>query len=176
MEARLTRAELVEKAIDDILVREAGFVDHPADRGGPTNLGITMKTLSTFRRRRVDLEDIRTLGPTEARAIYRSDLYLGRFALVGNDALFELLGDMAVHHGTDAAARYLQRAVGVKEDGMIGPVTRAALERADVGAVYRKVVASRARLFGKILRKDPKQSVFALGWMNRLAEFIERAA
>lgn len=172
----MTRAELIEQTIDEILDRERGFVDHPADKGGPTNLGITIPTLARFRGKPVTIADIRGLSVLEARAVYRSGLYIGRFEKVENEALFSLLCDMAVHHGTDAAARYLQRAVGVTEDGIIGPKTIAALETLDVGRTYRKVVASRARLFGKIISRDSKQSVFAAGWMNRLAEFIERAA
>ena len=58
-------------------------------------------------------------------------------------------------------------------DGVIGPKTRAALAQADQGVLYGKVLGQRLRHLGRLITNDPKQSAFAAGWMNRIAEFVE---
>ena len=57
--------------IDAILRREGGFVDHPADQGGPTKYGVTQRTLKQYRGRSVTVGDLRDLGESEARLIYQ---------------------------------------------------------------------------------------------------------
>ena len=51
--------------------------------------------------------------------------------------------------------------------------TRAALAQADQGVLYGKVLGQRLRHLGRLITNDPKQSAFAAGWMNRMAEFVE---
>jgi len=61
----------------------------------------------------------------------------------------------------------------VTADGIIGPKTRAALAAADQSVLYSKVLGQRLRHLGRLITHDPKQSAFAAGWMNRMAEFVE---
>jgi lysozyme family protein len=69
--------------ISEVLAREGGYVDHPADRGGPTNFGITLATLADFVGHPVTASDVRLLDETTARTIYRSRyIWLVRLALV----------------------------------------------------------------------------------------------
>jgi hypothetical protein len=58
----------------------------------------------------------------------------------------------------------------------MGPQTRAAM--ADLGAhvLHAGICAERARKFGRIITGNPSQAVFAAGWLNRLADFIEDGA
>ena len=56
----------IDALIDDILVREGGFVNHPADRGGPTHYGITQATLSRWRQQPVTVQDVQALTLEEA--------------------------------------------------------------------------------------------------------------
>ena len=60
----------VETMIDEILVKEGGYVNHPADRGGPTNFGITQKTLSRYLEVAVTAEMVKALDVETARDIY----------------------------------------------------------------------------------------------------------
>ena len=161
--------------LDDILRREGGFVDHPADRGGPTKFGITQATLSAWRGRAVGKEDIRRLTEKEAREILYVRYVLNPgFERIDDINLKALLVDCAVQHGQSRAIVWLQKAVGVKADGILGPVTADAVARADAKRLYCKVLALRAIHFGEVLVKWPSQHVFAGGWMHRLAEFIEK--
>lgn len=159
--------------IDDILVREGGFVARAEDKGGPTNRGITQATLSEWRSHPVTAEDVRMLGDEEARAIYR-DRYIVRpgFAELP-DPLRALVVDCGVNHGTTRATQWLQTALRLTADGIIGGSTVAAMLAADAKQVYRKVLASRVRYYGRLVTDNPKQAVFSAGWANRAASFVE---
>lgn len=159
--------------IDAILAREGGYVDHAADRGGPTNFGITIGSLALYRGHPVTPSDVRLLTEAEARLIYLHD-YIQRpgFDRIFDMALKALVVDMAVNHGPGRAVRLLQRALGVKEDGVLGDETAAAANAAGP-SLRAKVCAERVRFYGQIIAGDPTQSVFAAGWLNRAAGFIE---
>ncbi|HET9680325.1 MAG TPA: glycosyl hydrolase 108 family protein [Gammaproteobacteria bacterium] len=169
--------------IDDLIRREAGFVDHPADRGGPTNFGITQATLSRWRGREATEEDVRTLTENEARQIYQSD-FVEPFIGVVQEPLLGFLVDSGVQHGVGDAIRWLQDAAGVKTDGKIGPVTRRAIDNALSIRLYWRVFASRMRYYGQLTSNDDElvrareagfdlQAEFTEGWLNRLSEFVE---
>lgn len=168
----------MEPVIGDILRREGGFVNHPADRGGPTKYGITASTLETWRKlgRPATVEDVQNMTEAEARDIYASLYVAGPgFDKLPDGALKDLLVDSAVLHGTGRALAWLRKALGSGSGN--APVTneeaKLLQDQAVRADVYRSVLADRARLFGAILKK-PAQSVFAVGWLNRLAEFIEK--
>lgn len=179
-------ARSLEEMIDDVLRREGGFVDHPADRGGPTKYGITQATLSAHLGRTATVAEVRRLTRDVARGIYRRDY----FAAPRIDQLPErvqpLLFDSAVNHGPSRAIRFLQRVCNdagfgtIVEDGAVGPATRAAAAAADRAMQdwLTAAVAEERRLFyHQIVEADPGQRVFLAGWLNRLAEFevpIER--
>lgn len=160
--------------IESILRREGGFVDHPSDRGGPTNHGVTQETLAEWRGRPVTIDDVRTLGTQEAREIYR-ELYIVRPGFLGieSEAVRSLAIDCAVNHGVKRAVILLQHAARVFPDGIFGPNTKDAVNRMTAAVLYRRLCAQRVRYYGEIVTKNPSQAVFAAGWANRVAEFIE---
>ena len=65
----------VEQMIDDVIRREGGYVDHPQDRGGPTNFGITQSTLSRHLGRPASADEVRRLERSLAAQIYRRESY-----------------------------------------------------------------------------------------------------
>jgi lysozyme family protein len=169
----------IDTILDEILRREGGYVNHPADRGGPTHFGITAQTLGAWRKlgRPATAAEVQALTETEARAIYRQQYITAPgFETITHPALLHLLVDAAVHSGPKRAVQWLQTALGVTADGVIGPKTRAALAHADPGVLYGKVLGQRLRHLGRLITNDPKQSAFAAGWMNRIAEFVEGVA
>ena len=162
--------------IDSIIRREGGFVDHPADQGGPTNYGITQRTLKQYRGRSVTVGDLGALEEGEARLIYQR-LYISGpgFDRITGQRLRALVIDCAVNHGPSRAARWLQAAVGTRVDGVFGPLTLAAVNAAEEETLYKRVLAQRCRYYGQIIARDHSQAAFAGGWAARLAEFIEEA-
>ena len=162
--------------IDGIIEREGGFVDNPADRGGPTKYGITLSTLEAWRGKRVTAWGVKLLGEAEARSIYHDEfLVKPGFSKIKwfPVRLFSL--DSAVQHGPGRAIRWLQKIAGVTVDGILGPVSLEAINRLDPDVLYRQMVAERCRFYGRLITDDPTQAVFAAGWAARLAEFIEEA-
>lgn len=173
-----------DKILDSLMRREGGYVDRADDRGGPTNHGITLTTLSAWRRGPVTAADVRALTELEARSIYQSE-YIEKpgFDRIDDEPLRDLLVDSAVNHSPARAVKWLQGALGVPPDGQIGPVTLAALEAAYHWAVYDAVLAERIRFYGRLVSKDTadadKDGISdagenASGWLNRAAEFVER--
>jgi lysozyme family protein len=169
----VVRAMTTEQAIDAVLRREGGYVNHPDDRGGCTNYGITRATLEAWRGRRVTCEDVRALSVGEARSIYVTLYVTGpRFDEIADDRIRALCIDWAVQSGPVVAAKALQRAAGVEADGMIGPDTLAAVAGGDPARLYRAVLAARCDHIARILEVRADQRVFAAGWLRRLAEFV----
>ena len=160
--------------IDAILSREGGYEDDPADRGGPTKFGITQATLAAWRGAPVTAEDVKNLSRAEARQIY-STMYVQRtgFASIHYVPLQALIVDAGVQHGPEDATRWLQEAAGVTADGVLGPVTLAAVNAAEGKALYRRVLAARCRYYGELIAHDPAEAKFAGGWAARVATFIE---
>lgn len=167
---------MIDRFIDRLLVREGGYVNHPNDRGGPTNYGVTQAVLAEHRGEPVTVSDVQDLSPSEARAIYRQRYWEGPGldTLPVHAFMRELLFDTAVNSGPRTAVRLLQRAAGVKDDGVVGPKTRAAVHRFRSRDLAAKFLAQRGLFYGEIIGGDNGQAVFRDGWANRLAEFIGR--
>lgn len=170
-----------ERIIADTISRwEGGYVNHPADHGGPTNFGITQRTLAAFRGRPVTAEDVRTLPRAEAVTIYRQRYW----STTGVDRLPEPLQpvvfDSAVNLGPGAAVRLLQQALGdlgapVTVDGVLGAGTAATAARvaADRGAhaVINALCDRRRHRYDTLVAADPSQAGFAAGWRRRCDSF-----
>lgn len=173
---------MIDRLIDRLIGREGGFVDHPADRGGPTRHGITLAVLGAWRGVPVDRHEVARLGRDEARAIYR-DTYFTRpgFDAIADSRLQELVFDFAVNAGPAAAARALQTALrdmGLYDgaiDGGFGPRSRAALAACpNIPELYYRTKCERYELYLRFIGRDPAQATFATGWANRLDDLGDR--
>lgn len=160
-----------------IIQREGRFVDDADDPGGATCWGITARTLSDWRNRLISRADVQALSEAEAAEIYR-DRYLLRpgIGLVEPMALRAAVLDAAVQFGPRRAIEMLQAALGVTADGMIGPITRDAMQSAGERTMLARFEAQRIRAYGRTITDNPRLAKFAAGWMNRAAEFVEGLA
>jgi lysozyme family protein len=151
-----------DDAIDLILKLEGGYVNHPADPGGETKYGISKRAHPEL--------DIANLSPDQAREIYRSDYWNPTAARIYDTAprLAGVVFDAAVNHGNGQAVRLLQKIVQTNADGIIGPMTIAALRDTldDVGEdeLIVRYLIERAMLYVGLRQ----WAQFGRGWMRRL--------
>lgn len=154
-----------DTAFTTLLKHEGGFSNHPADPGGKTRFGITEAVAREAGYR----GDMRELPLDLAKRIYK-DRYWG--AVRADElpaAVRYAVFDAAVNSGVRQAARWLQRAVGVRDDGVIGPVTLAAVRAADPERLLRQLLAQRLRFMTNL----PTWPSFSRGWARRIADLME---
>jgi len=172
----------VEEMIVAILRREGGFVDHPADRGGPTKFGITLRTLAASRGMQpqdLTAADVRRMSEDEARQIYRSRYFTKPRIDQLPGLLQPLVFDMSINHGPGTAIKLLQQVLSdagqsCSVDGGIGDETVDCAQAAAAAlgkALVNRLVDKRIALYRAIVNGDPSQGVFLKGWLNRASEF-----
>lgn len=147
---------------------EGGWSNHDADPGGATMYGITVGTLSKWRGRKVPKAEVKALTRSEAEQIYKAwywDKVKADELPAGVDLV---IYDYAVNSGPSRAAKALQRAVGVKQDGAIGPVTLAAVRKVDPVEIVETVCAQRLAF----LRRLGTWGDFGKGWSNRVNDVL----
>lgn len=164
-----------EKIISEIIEREGyEFTNRPNDRGGATKYGVTQATLSAYLGRPATADMVRMLTEVTARAIYRQMfIQTPGFNRIQNDRVRVFVIDSGVQHGPEDPIRWMQRAVGVHVDGILGPVTAGAVNAFDQQALFAHLVACRIVHYGELITEDHSQAEFARGWMNRVAGFLE---
>lgn len=155
--------------LEAVLRHEGGYADHPSDPGGATNMGITHKTLAQWRGVSpwwaLGKDAVRNLGRAEAAEIYRSRYWNTVNAEALPAGLDLAVFDFAVNSGPDRAVRMLQAALGVPLDGIVGPVTLAALGRQKPADLIG-TLCDRRLAFLEGLSTFP---VFGRGWTARVA-------
>lgn len=167
--------------IDRILGYEGGYVNHPADRGGPTNMGMTAATLTSWRGHPVVASDIAALGRDEAIAICRKRfIEEPGFGDIADLRLRGFIVDWGWASGPGTAAKGLQRAVNavigrgiLAVDGVVGPNTLSAVHSLDGDVLWRHVIGQRLWQTFRLVTDHPEQATFAAGWANRIADYIE---
>lgn len=161
-----------DAALKAILHHEGGFVNHPNDPGGMTNLGVTKTVWEEWVGHPVDEKQMRALTPDLVAPLYKKkywDKIKGDDLPDGVDyAVF----DAAVNSGPGRAAKWLQGCVGVEQDGGIGPKTLAAVAAFDP----KELVEDYAKRRLSFLMDLPHWGTFGKGWSRRVAEVQNTAS
>lgn len=163
--------ENFDKSLALILKHEGLYVDHPQDPGGATMKGITLATFTDFKGRAISKEELRAISDADVRAIYKSRYWDAVRADELKPGVDLLAFDMAVNKGVGRAAKLMQRAAGVAEDGALGPKSMAAINALDAADFIAKVSEAR-RDFYKSLKTFP---TFGKGWLRRVDETEKEA-
>lgn len=161
--------------LEQVLAHEGGYVDHPSDPGGATNMGITHKTLARWRHVSpwwaLPKSAVMALGKDEAARIYRARYWTPCRADQMPAGLDLALFDFAVNSGPDRAIRTLQAGLGVVADGVVGPLTLAAAEKASTSNAINDLCDRRLGFLGRL----SGFSTFGRGWTRRVAAIRQAA-
>lgn len=151
--------------LEQIWPFEGGYVDHPQDPGGATNIGITFDTLRRWRGRAITKADVRNLTKQEAAEIYEQRYWRplnGERLRTGVDLA---VLDFGINSGVSRAAKYTQAIAGVAQDGRIGPITLAALDKIPSREFIKTLCARRL----SFVQSLAIWNTFGKGWSRRIA-------
>jgi lysozyme family protein len=146
-----------------VLKHEGGFVNHPKDPGGMTNLGVTKKVWEDWIGHEVDEKAMRALTPAIVAPMYEMKYWRTSYCEKLPRGLDLLVFSMAVNAGSGRSVKLLQDAIGVVADGVIGPRTMAQINQSNVETLIDKFSEARTAFY-KGLKTFP---VFGKGWLSR---------
>ena len=149
---------------------EGGFVDHPDDRGGPTNMGVTLATFRAYYGKEKTADDLRRMTDTQWTRIMKVYWDSCKGDRIDNQSIANLVVDWEVNSGIKGR-KGVQRCLGLTVDGVFGSKTLAALNSQPAKCVFCKVMDARMRYYTDLVAAAPSQAVFLKGWMNRLKNF-----
>jgi len=176
----------IDQLIDEVIAREGGYVNHPNDRGGPTNFGITQQVARAYG----FTGDMKALPRSTAAAIYKERYWTApkfdQIAAVFPQLAHEMF-DTGINMGQATVAKFVQRVLNVcnrgasdypdiTADGQIGRMTIAAAQGlkskrgSAAGEVLRKAIDGlQAARYVEIAENNKSQEDFAYGWLaNRI--------
>ncbi len=156
MQKRMDLQVSFNRAFEIVIGIEGGYSNDPKDRGGETKYGISKRAYPYL--------DIPSLTLDDAKRIYRRDYW----EFVAGDALPWPLNcfvfDAAVNQGVSPAIRLLQTALGVDDDGVIGPQTISAVGKFPLSEVCALYLALRGMRYSSTAAFER----YGKGWLKRL--------
>lgn len=158
--------ENFDAALKAILHHEGGFVNHPKDPGGMTNLGVTKRVWEEWTGHEVDEKAMRALTPEVVAPMYKAkywDRIRGDDLPTGVDYI---VFDAAINSGPGRAAKWLQQTVGAVPDGAIGAGTLGKVAAMGAAEIVEKYQETRLAF----LQSLPTWDTFGRGWGRRVAE------
>lgn len=175
--------EHIDELIDDLIAREGDYVNHPADRGGPTRWGIT----EAVARRQGYHDNMRQLPRNAAAAIYKRIYWdapgFADVAQIAPELAAELF-DTGVNMGTGTATGFLQRALNalnrngrdysdIAVDRKLGPATLRALSAffdkrgpSAETVLLKAMDALQGAHYVRLAEARPSQEAFLYGWLS----------
>jgi lysozyme family protein len=160
---------------------EGGYVDDPDDPGGATNKGITLRTFgpgAALLGIQPTLENLKALTNDQARTIYKA-FYWDKIQgdQIGLQELANIVFDFYVNAGANAT-KLLQNVLNdlgatppLPVDGLIGPATLQAIQRADQKELYRRYKQGRIDYYQDLVANRASLAKFLRGWLNRVNAF-----
>tara|TARA_X000001388_G_C2214849_1_gene116710 strand:+ start:357 stop:890 length:534 start_codon:yes stop_codon:yes gene_type:complete len=151
------------KGLEAVLEHEGGYVDHPKDPGGRTNMGITQAVYEKHLKRSVTETEMKNIEIEHVRTIYKINYW---DKVKGDDlpsGLDFCVFDWAVNSGVSRSSKALQKIVGATADGAIGPNTLKAVDAANTQAVIEQLTEAREAFYKRLSTFD----TFGKGWLRR---------
>ena len=160
-----------DKCLETILHHEGGYVNHPKDPGGETNLGVTKRVYEEFG----GTKDMKELTVEDVAPIYKKGYW---DKMKGDDlpgGLDLCVFDFGVNAGPVRAAKYLQTQIGTVADGGIGPNTLAKLEEYIRENGEHEAVKKYQEMRQKYYESLSTFATFGKGWTRRVDETTKLA-
>lgn len=161
-----------------ILRWEGGFVNDPVDKGGATNMGVTIGTWRSVGYDKdgdgdIDVDDLHLLDKEDVIERVLRPHYWNRWRAdeILNQSVANILVDWVWASGTHGIKRP-QRILGVTADGIVGPKTLAAVNSMDPMELHFRIKNDRIKFIDEICQRDPSQERFRKGWMNRINALV----
>lgn len=163
MKNTFTPSDEFDAAFEQLIGHEGGYVNHPHDPGGETKFGITKRSYPQLNLKKLSLQ--------HAKIIYRRDFW-DRLQLeqMPQQLRFQVF-DAAVNSGAGNAARWLQAAVDVAQDGYIGSITLQAVALQTPAATVAKFNGVRLQFMTRL----STWPTFGKGWARRIAANLQGA-
>lgn len=155
--------ENFDKCLDKVLEHEGGYVNHPDDPGGRTNMGITQDTYESYLGRDVSEQEMKDMPKLDVAAIYKKMYWDKVKGDLLSDGVDFCVFDWSVNSGVARAIIALQNVVGAKPDGLIGPNTLKAVNNADSQIIITQLSEAREDFYKRLAAFD----TFGKGWLNR---------
>ena len=150
-----------DQCFEKLISFEGGYSNNSQDKGGETNFGISKRSYPQL--------DIKALTLDAAKAIYKRDYWDQAQCDSLPPTLAYLIFDAAVNSGIGQSIRFLQRALGVADDGAMGPLTLAAVRRMDAESVCARFLGHRLDFMTRLSTFD----TFGKGWSRRIADQLK---
>lgn len=165
----------INKLAPLILKWEGGYVNDPLDRGGATNMGVTVSTWQQVGYDKdsdgdIDAVDVKLLDKKDFTAVLRKYWDRWQADKIQNQSIANILVDWVWGSGKWGIINP-QKILGVTADGIVGPATIKAINDADPETLFTKIYAARINFLEGIVQRRSSQKRFINGWKNRLADF-----
>ena len=154
--------------IKHLLMHEGGFVNHPSDPGGITNLGVTARVWEEWVGHPVSEKEMRNLTPLMVKPLYKRKYWDACRADELVSGVDYCVFDVAVNSGVGRAVKFLQSCVGVTPDGGFGPATYAAVKKAEEEPA--KLIEAYCFIRLEFLKSLKTWPTFGKGWERRVNE------
>jgi len=161
-----------EYAIEKTLEHEGGYVDHPADPGGATQFGISLRWYREHVDPDADVGAIMRLTKSDAIDLYEKYFWDEKYDLIHDRDVAAKVFDMAVNMGSKQAHKLFQRALlacgkDVDDDGIVGPATLKAANGVEAGVLMAALRATQAGFYRGLVMKKASNEAFIKGWLRR---------
>jgi lysozyme family protein len=160
--------ENFDASFERVIKAEGGYVNDPDDRGGETNLGVTIGAWSAYLGREIKPGEMKALTKETVKPFYRA-MYWDK--VKGDDlplAVDYTVFDFAVNAGVSRAAKFLQRAVGAVDDGVIGSGTLGKVAVTNKQRLLTNFAEQKQGFYKGLAINNPSQQKFLKGWLARV--------
>jgi lysozyme family protein len=151
-----------KECLDLVLKSEGGWVNHPQDPGGETNLGVTKRVWEEYVGHPV--KTMKNLTKDDVAPLYEQKYWRPCYCEVLPRGLDFVVFSMGVNAGPGRSVKLLQQSIGCVPDGIIGPRTRELISSSNGTTLIAKFSETR-REYYRSLKLFP---VFGKGWLNRV--------